>query len=102
MLSDDPKNHNPDVNPDNIDKYVKWATIVWFYVTFMAAIVRGGQMNGFDVLGVIVGTATAFGYWFKFAWPKVIAEAIFAALVLLFLGIVTVLIAWPMGYLEFA
>ncbi len=102
MFSEDPKNQNPHVDPDKIDKYLKWATIAWFYVTVMAAIVRGGQMSSFDVLGVIVGTATAFGYWFKFSSTTIVAEAIFAVLVLGILMLVTVLIAWPLGYLGFS
>ncbi|TCV45241.1 hypothetical protein [Agrobacterium tumefaciens] len=101
MLSDDPKNYNPYVNPKKIDSFVKWASIVWFYVTFMAAIVRGGKMTGLDMLGVVVGTTTAFGYWLKFSWPKVVVEAVFAGKVLLALGIVTLLLAWPLGYLGF-
>ena len=102
MFSDDPKNHNPFVNPKKVDSFVKWATIVWFFVTYAAAIVRGGQMNAFDVFGVVVGAVTTFGYWLKFSWPKVIVELSFTLKLLVFLGVFMILIAGPLVYLGFA
>lgn len=101
MPAHDPNDYNSKVDSEKIDSFVKWASILWLYISFMAAIMRGGQMTGWDVAGVIVGTTTAFGYWLKFSSRRIAVEAGFAIKFLLFLAIVTVLIAWPLGYFGF-
>ncbi|UXT85151.1 hypothetical protein [Agrobacterium tumefaciens] len=98
MPADDPKDYNSYVNPAKVDSFVKWASIVWLYVSVMAAIMRGGKMTGWDMAGFVVGISTAFGYWFKFSWHRTVAEAVPAILFLLFLVMVTVLLAGPLAY----